>query len=220
MTHSSEGLIYEGIIKRYQCNQTINNINCSKIQIQYLSQPNNLSVYQTFIGNIQFLTISNPIMNHIQTNKICGYYTDSGYNTQQATFVGMRWNILSPGIIHDGNTTNYIIWQNRARNMLKFLMMTSNPNPLSMSSNITKVPVSNSCRLHRDDNCNAYPQNYEIYNLSLNLTIPNSFNPERPYLRKIHGFMAFPFDYKKRIQGCIIRKWPYRKFISNDVYSK
>eukprot|EP01084_Bolivina_argentea_P270310 459593_1 len=165
------------------------------IQFMLYPYPANQSIYQTFTGNIQFITLQDG--SKIISRNINGTYKDSRYPKQQAIFTGVRWNILSPGLLYDTNRTNFILWQNTTRMLLKFLMMFGDPQPVSIEQNITKTSVSNSCLgIHRDDNCNAHVQNYEIYNVTLDFTIPNWYDNNRQYIRKVHGFMSFPFNYK------------------------
>jgi len=108
---------------------------------------------------------------------------------------GERAQVLSYGFSEPKELTARAAWQDRVRHELYQLMMTGNPKPLSSQVTVLKadLPPMQSVKYgeSRDDNPNAWPQNYRLSEIQIESTVANPYGGA-PLTRREHGYLAVP----------------------------
>ncbi len=125
---------------------------------------------------------------------ISGTYTQSNL---AGTFPweGARAQVLSYGFSEPKDPDARTAWQNRVRRELYALMMSGDLKPLSMkvtvlAADLPPIP-SKKYGESRDDNPNAWPQNYRLSEIQIDSTLPNPYGGA-PLTRREHGYLAVP----------------------------
>ncbi len=111
------------------------------------------------------------------------------------TFSGTRAEVLTYGF---GGKTGAArnTWQTRTRRRLEHLLMAGNPAPLKTEVAILRdnlPPVLGLLHPKRDDDANAFPQNYRLSEFTLKHALANPFGGA-PLARESHGFIAKPLS--------------------------
>ncbi|HEY2903797.1 MAG TPA: hypothetical protein VGL59_24645, partial [Polyangia bacterium] len=109
------------------------------------------------------------------------------------SWTGQRAEVLSHGLVPRPLLTAQD-WQARTRRRLGWLAMAGNPAPLSATATVTGrfLPVpTTTLSDHRDDSAASWPQNYQLTELALDLTLPST-GVGAPLARHIHAVMAVP----------------------------
>jgi hypothetical protein len=107
-------------------------------------------------------------------------------------FTGNRANILSYGL-REKTVQSRLEWQERARRILYRLMMAGNPAPLKTEATVVERPLlqADSIPVDRDDNPAHWRQQYRLWDVVLDHSLPNRYGPD-PLQRRSHGLLAVP----------------------------
>ena len=85
-----------------------------------------------------------------------------------------------------------INWQEKVRNQMQLLLMFGNPQAVSINADVVQIATNGSnSGVDRDDNYIDHAQNYSIYNVHLDVSIPQ-FYGYSDVTRKMHGYFAIP----------------------------
>jgi hypothetical protein len=116
------------------------------------------------------------------------------YSPGNGTFEGTRAEVLTYGLAEKTDRAR-LVWAVRTRRQLYHLMMADNPTPLSRTVTVLSpnLPPTPSIYLppNRDDNPEAWPQNYTKAEIQFDYTLPNPYGGA-PLTRSVHGFLATP----------------------------
>ena len=121
---------------------------------------------------------------------ISGTFTQSGIPAP-APWQGSRAEVLGYGLVRKSHRER-AEWQDRTRHQLHHLMMAENPMPVTRTVTQQEIQVSPSPGgLHRDDNPNAWPQDYQLTELHFDYSLPNPYGGPA-IARQSHAYLAIP----------------------------
>jgi len=121
---------------------------------------------------------------------ITGTFTQTG-TQNTGSWQGTRTGVLSHGLVRKASAER-ATWQDRTRRILYHLMMAGNPLPVTSSVDQQAIAVSDSPGgVDRDDNPQAWPQNYPVTELHFHYTLPNPYGGSA-IVRESHGYLAVP----------------------------
>ncbi|HLZ57215.1 MAG TPA: hypothetical protein VKR06_09735 [Ktedonosporobacter sp.] len=124
------------------------------------------------------------------SRSITGTFTQPGIS-DEVSWHGVRTAVLGYGLVKKA-AEERTSWQERTRRQLCHLMMAGNPEPLTCVAVVQEAPVEiPSDWGRRDDNPDAWPRDYRLFEVFFEYTLPNPYG-DAPLARRAHGYLTTP----------------------------